>query len=58
MSDGIIAPDYDPAALEILKAKKGGNFIVLKADPNYTPPEMEYRCDEPTRPRPRPPHTK
>jgi phosphoribosylaminoimidazolecarboxamide formyltransferase/IMP cyclohydrolase len=43
VSDGIIAPDYDPEALEILKKKKGGAFIILKADPSYTPPEMEYR---------------
>lgn len=43
VSDGIIAPDFDPEALEILKAKKQGKFIVLKADPDFVPPEMEYR---------------
>lgn len=43
VSDGIIAPGFEPAALEILKAKKGGKFIVLKADAKFTPPDMEYR---------------
>merc|ERR1719265_2891993 len=43
VSDGIIAPGFAPEALEILKAKKQGKFIVLQADPNFQPPEMEYR---------------
>merc|ERR1712151_1360849 len=43
VSDGIIAPDFEPEAEEILKAKKGGKFIVLKADDSFTPPVMEYR---------------
>jgi len=43
VSDGIIAPSFVPEALEILKAKKGGGFIVLKADPNFVPPVKEYR---------------
>lgn len=43
VSDGIIAPGFVPEAAEILKAKKGGKFIVLKADPTAEPPEMEYR---------------
>jgi phosphoribosylaminoimidazolecarboxamide formyltransferase/IMP cyclohydrolase len=43
VSDGLIAPGYDPKALEILKSKKGGQYIVLEADANYAPPEMEYR---------------
>merc|ERR1712226_1755063 len=43
VSDGIIAPDFEPEAEEILKAKKGGKFIVLKADDSFTPPTMEYR---------------
>lgn len=34
VSDGIIAPDYDEAALQILRKKKGGNFCVLQADPS------------------------
>jgi len=41
--DGIIAPGFNPEALEVLKAKKQGKFIVLKADPDFVPPEMEYR---------------
>merc|ERR1719161_912165 len=43
VSDGIVAPSFSPQALEILKAKKGGKFIVLEADPNFVPPEKEYR---------------
>lgn len=43
VSDGIIAPSFDEDALEILKKKKGGNYIILKADPDYVAPEMEYR---------------
>mmetsp|Transcript_17220 Transcript_17220/g.48968 ORF Transcript_17220/g.48968 Transcript_17220/m.48968 type:complete len:614 (+) Transcript_17220:84-1925(+) len=43
VSDGIIAPGFEPEALEVLKAKKGGKFIVLKADGNFQPPDMEYR---------------
>merc|ERR1712217_894288 len=34
---------FEPAALETLKAKKGGKFIVLKADNDFVPPDMEYR---------------
>jgi len=43
VSDGIIAPGFNEEALEILKNKKQGKFIVLQADPNFVPPEMEYR---------------
>lgn len=43
VSDGIVAPGYEPAALEILKAKKNGGFIVLRADPAYEPPSREER---------------
>uniref|UniRef100_A0A0G4HG91 MGS-like domain-containing protein n=1 Tax=Chromera velia CCMP2878 TaxID=1169474 RepID=A0A0G4HG91_9ALVE len=43
VSDGIIAPGFDPAALEILKAKKNGAFIVLQADPTYAAPDLEFR---------------
>lgn len=43
VSDGIIAPGFEAEALEILKAKKGGKFIVLKADTSFVPPEKEYR---------------
>mmetsp|Transcript_6063 Transcript_6063/g.14954 ORF Transcript_6063/g.14954 Transcript_6063/m.14954 type:complete len:407 (-) Transcript_6063:195-1415(-) len=43
VSDGIIAPGYAPEALEILKAKKKGAFIVLQADSDFQPPELEFR---------------
>ena len=43
VSDGIIAPDYEPEALEILKAKKKGAFLVLKANVNFKAPEVERR---------------
>ena len=43
VSDGIIAPGYTDEALEILKAKKGGNYAVIKIDPNYVPEESEKK---------------
>jgi phosphoribosylaminoimidazolecarboxamide formyltransferase/IMP cyclohydrolase len=43
VSDGIIAGGFEPEALEILRAKKGGKYIVLKADPAYEPPLEESR---------------
>jgi len=43
VSDGIIAPAFDPAALELLKAKRGGGYTVLQIDPAYEPPELEER---------------
>lgn len=43
VSDGVIAPGYEPEALEILKAKKGGAYPVILVDPAYAPPEMETR---------------
>lgn len=43
VSDGIVAPSYTPEALEILKSKKGGKFIVLQATANYYPGDVEYR---------------
>ena len=43
VSDGMIAPNYETEALELLKAKKKGNYLLLKADPVYRPPELEYR---------------
>merc|ERR1712083_102538 len=43
VSDGIIAPGFGKEAFEILKAKKQGKFIVLKADPAFVPPDQEYR---------------
>jgi len=43
VSDGIIAPGFTPKALEILKSKKEGTYIVLEADPNFQPTAMEMR---------------
>jgi len=43
VSDGIIAPDYEPEALDILKAKKKGSYIIIKIDKDYIPPEIERR---------------
>lgn len=43
VSDGLIAPGFEPAALDILKGKKGGNFIILQIDPGYKPPPVEYK---------------
>lgn len=43
VSDGVIAPGYDPEALGILKKKKGGAYCVLQIDPEYAPPESETR---------------
>lgn len=43
VSDGIIAPDYDPEALEILKKKKKGNYNIVKIDPSYVPAPIENK---------------
>lgn len=43
VSDGIIAPAYEPSALEILRQKKGGGFLVLEANMDFRPPEREVR---------------
>ena len=43
VSDGIIAPSYSDEALEILKAKKKGNYCILKIDPDYTPDPIEHK---------------
>lgn len=43
VSDGIIAPAFEPEAVEILKQKKGGKFCIFRIDPDYEPPETEYR---------------
>ena len=43
VSDGIIAPGYESDALNIIKEKKKGEYVILKADPEYTAPEIEYR---------------
>ena len=43
VSDGVIAPGYEPEALEILKAKKKGNYAVIQIDPGYVPEEIETK---------------
>ena len=43
VSDGVIAPGYEPEALEILKAKKKGNYNVIQIDPNYVPAPIEHK---------------
>lgn len=43
VSDGIIAPGYEPEALEMLKAKKKGNYAVIKIDPDYMPNPIETK---------------
>ena len=43
VSDGVIAPDYTPEALEILKAKRKGTYNVIKIAPEYTPAPIERK---------------
>ena len=43
VSDGVIAPGYEPEALELLKGKKGGGYLVLQMDRSYVPSEVEKR---------------
>ena len=43
VSDGVIAPGYEPEALEILKAKKNGNYNVIQIDPSYRPDPAEHK---------------
>lgn len=43
VSDGVIAPDYEPEALRMLREKRGGGYLVIKIDANYEPPAMETR---------------
>jgi len=43
VSDGIIAPDYTPEALELLKTKKNGNYNVIRIDPSYVPEKVERK---------------
>ena len=45
VSDAIIAPGYEPEALEILRKKRGGKYLVLQIDPDYEPPERESRTN-------------
>lgn len=43
VSDGIIAPGYEPEALEILKSKRKGSYNIVKIDPSYVPAETEHK---------------
>ena len=43
VSDGIIAPGYEPEALEILKSKRKGSYNIVKIDPDYVPEEIERK---------------
>jgi len=43
VSDGIIAPGYEPEALEILKSKRKGNYNIVKIDPDYVPEPIERK---------------
>jgi AICAR transformylase/IMP cyclohydrolase PurH len=43
VSDAVIAPAYEPKALEMLRAKKGGGYLVMQMDPDYEPPPVEDR---------------
>ena len=43
VSDGVIAPDYDPEALEILKSKRKGSYNIIKIDPDFVPDPIERK---------------
>ena len=43
VSDGVIAPGYEPEALEILKGKRKGNYNIVRIDPAYVPAELEHK---------------
>ena len=43
VSDGVIAPGFEPEALEILKSKRNGNYNIVKIDPDYVPAETEHK---------------
>jgi len=43
VSDGVIAPGFEEGALEVLKSKKNGGYVVIQIDPSYEPPLMETR---------------
>ncbi len=43
VSDGVIAPGYEPEALELLKTKKKGNYVILQMDPAYQPAPIEKK---------------
>ena len=43
VSDGVIAPGYEPEALELLKQKKKGNYNIIQIDPDYVPAALEHK---------------
>ncbi len=43
VSDGVIAPGYEPKALELLKAKRNGTYNVVEIDPDFVPEEIEHK---------------
>ncbi len=43
VSDGVIAPGYEPEALEILKSKRKGTYNIVKIDPDYVPAPIEHK---------------
>ena len=43
VSDGVIAPGFEPEALELLKQKKKGNYNVIQIDPSYVPAPLEHK---------------
>ena len=43
VSDGVIAPGYEPEALEILKSKRKGNYNIVKINPDFVPAEIEHK---------------
>lgn len=43
VSDLIVAPAYEPEALEVLQGKRGGRYLVLEMDPGFEPPAIESR---------------
>ena len=43
VSDGVIAPDYTPEALDILRQKRKGTYVILKMDPDYRPAPIEHK---------------
>ncbi len=43
VSDGVIAPDYEPEALEILRSKRKGTYNIIKIDPDYVPEPIERK---------------
>ncbi len=43
VSDGVIAPGYEPEALEILKSKRKGSYNIVKIDPDFVPAEIEHK---------------